>query len=158
MTTSSMSPLTDNTWIRSAASVCEKATGAFDLLPMSMIQLVARIAVAEVFWRSSQSKLASWQTTIQLFANEYRVPVLPVETAAMLATATELTGAVLLFLGLATRLSALALLGLVTVIQVFVYPENWPDHILWASLLLLLLKGGAGMLSMDHLVRFVLKP
>lgn len=156
MTLSSLPTGTDNSWIGSAARVWERAVGAIELLPMWILQLVGRIAVAEVFWRSSQSKLASWQTTVQLFANEYRVPLLPADTAAALATATELTGAVLLFIGLATRLSALALLGLVAVIQVFVYPENWPDHILWASLLLLLARTGAGKLSVDHLLRSLL--
>lgn len=153
MTMSSLSNTTGTTWIGSVARLYGKGVTALELLPMSAVQLAGRIAVAEVFWRSSQSKLASWQTTVQLFANEYRVPLLPADTSATLATAAELTGAVLLVLGLATRASALALLGLVSVIQFFVYPENWPDHILWAALLLLLLKSGAGKLSVDHLLR-----
>ena len=70
-----------------------------------------------------------------------------------MATATELTGAILLFLGLFTRLGALALLGLVTVIQIFVYPSHWGEHLLWASLLLLLLARGAGVVSLDHLAK-----
>jgi putative oxidoreductase len=130
-------------------------TRACDLLgrvPFSAVQLVSRLAVADVFWRSSQVKLASWQSTIQLFANEYKVPVLPPETAAYLATATEIAGSLLLVAGLLSRAAALALLGLVAVIQFAVYPENWPDHILWTSLLLLILTRGPGVVSLDYLL------
>jgi putative oxidoreductase len=81
---------------------------------------------------------------------EYRVPVLPPDVAAVLATAAELGGAVLIFLGLFTRFAALALLGVVAVIQLFVFPGHWAEHLLWASLLLLLLARGAGVLSLDH--------
>ena len=130
-----------------------RAVALAERIPLSLVQLAGRIAVGYVFWNSAQSKLASWPITIQLFAMEYRVPVLPPELAATLATATELTGAILLFLGLFTRLSALALLGLVTVIQLFVYPSHWGEHLLWASLLLLLLARGAGVISLDHLAK-----
>jgi putative oxidoreductase len=121
-------------------------------LPLSVVQLLARVAVAHVFWNSAQSKLASWPTTLQLFANEYHVPVLPPDIAAPLATATELTGAILLFFGLLSRLGALALLGVTTTIQLFVYPENWGEHLVWASLLLLVVFRGAGKISLDYLV------
>jgi putative oxidoreductase len=122
-------------------------------IPLSLVQLAGRIAVGYVFWNSAQSKLASWPITLQLFKMEYQVPILPPEIAATLATATELTGAILLALGLFTRLSALALLGLVSVIQLFVYPGHWGEHLLWASLLLLLLARGAGAISLDHLTK-----
>ena len=130
-----------------------RAVALAERIPLSLVQLASRIAVAYVFWNSAQSKLASWPITIQLFRMEYQVPVLPPELAATLGTATELTGAILLFLGLFTRLSALALLGLVAVIQVFVYPGHWGEHLLWASLLLLLLARGAGVVSLDHLAK-----
>ena len=120
-------------------------------VPMSVVQLAARLAIAKVFWASAQTKLASWQVTQQLFAYEYRVPILPPDVAAVLATAAELGGAVLIFLGLFTRLGALALLGVVAVIQLFVFPSHWGEHLLWASLLLLLLARGAGFVSLDHL-------
>jgi putative oxidoreductase len=123
-----------------------------DLIPLSVVQLAARVAVAHVFWKSAQSKLASWPVTQQLFAMEYHVPLIPPEIAASLATVTELAGAVLVFFGLLTRLGALALLGVVTVIQLFVYPGNWGEHLLWASLLLLLIARGAGVVSLDYLV------
>ncbi len=80
------------------------------------------------------------------------MPLLSPEVAAPLATATELTGAVLVFIGLFARLGALALLGVVAVIQLFVYPGNWVEHLLWSSLLLLILTRGAGKISVDHLV------
>jgi putative oxidoreductase len=50
-----------------------------------------------------------------------------------------------------TRLSALALLGMTAVIQVFVYPDAWPTHLTWAGLLLYLIGRGAGPLSFDRL-------
>ena len=131
----------------------KKAVGLADSIPLSVIQLAARIAIANVFWNSAQSKLLSWPTTLQLFALEYRVPLLPPEIAAPLATATELTGAVLILLGLFTRLGALALLGIVAVIQIFVYPGHWGEHLLWAGLLGLLLARGAGVVSLDQLGR-----
>src|SRR5262245_48530475 len=97
----------------------KKALALADAVPLSIVQLAARLAIANVFWNSAQSKLTSWPVTLQLFAAEYHVPLLPPEIAASLATATELTGSVLIFLGLFTRLGALALLGIVAVIQIF---------------------------------------
>src|SRR5207237_2135609 len=127
-----------------------------DHIPLSLVQLVARVAVAHVFWTSAQSKLASWPVTIQLFAMEYRLPLLPPQLAATLGTAAELTGAILILLGLFTRFGALILMGVVAMIQIFVFPENWPDHLLWTSGLLLLLARGAGVISLDHLAKRVL--
>jgi putative oxidoreductase len=122
-------------------------------IPLSLVQLAARVAVAHVFWNSAQTKLASWPVTIQLFAMEYRVPVIPSDTAAVLATVTELGGACLLLIGLITRIAALALLGVVAVIQLFVFPGNWGEHLLWASLLLLIVARGAGTISIDNLIQ-----
>jgi putative oxidoreductase len=120
-------------------------------IPLSVVQLAGRVALFHVFWNSAQAKLASWPVTLQLFALEYRVPLLPPDVAAVLATAAELCGAVLILLGLFTRLAALALLGVVAVIQLFVFPGHWAEHLLWASLLLLLLARGPGIFSLDHL-------
>jgi len=80
------------------------------------------------------------------------VPVIPPDIAAYLATYQELIGSVLLVIGLATRLTALAFIGMVAVIQIFVYPEGWPVHILWFALLFLLLSRGPGAISVDHLL------
>src|SRR5689334_21274404 len=143
-------PVTDKPAL-ALLGLARKAVSMADAIPLSIIQLGARVAIASVFWNSAQSKLLSWPVTLQLFAMEYRVPLLPPDIAAPLATATELTGSVLIFLGLFTRLGALALLGLVAVIQIFVYPGHWDEHLLWASLLGLLLARGAGVVSLDQL-------
>jgi putative oxidoreductase len=119
--------------------------------PLSVVQVVTRLAVAHVFWASAQSKLASWPLTVQLFAIEYRLPLLSPELAATLGTAAELTGSILIFLGLFTRIGAVILMGVIAMIQIFVYPENWAEHLLWCSGLLLLLSRGAGAISLDHL-------
>ncbi|TGS13898.1 DoxX family protein [Mesorhizobium sp. M2E.F.Ca.ET.209.01.1.1] len=125
-------------------------------IPFSLVQLAARVAVAHVFWQSAQSKLASWPVTLQLFANEYNLPFIDPSIAAPLATTAELTGSVLVFFGLFSRLAALMLLGVVAVIQFFVYPENWAEHLLWGSLLLLVLTRGAGVLSLDQVAARIL--
>ena len=78
--------------------------------------------------------------------------MLPPEIAAAMGTATELTGSILLFLGFGARFGAAALLGLTLTIQLLVYPKNWPDHLLWASILAYVLTRGAGKLSLDHLI------
>ncbi|MBZ9822829.1 DoxX family protein [Mesorhizobium sp. CA4] len=120
-------------------------------VPFSLVQLAARVAVAHVFWQSAQSKIASWPVTLQLFENEYNLPLIDPSIAAPLATAAEIAGSVLIFFGLFSRLAALMLLGVVSVIQIFVYPENWAEHLLWASLLLLVLTRGAGIFSLDYI-------
>jgi putative oxidoreductase len=120
------------------------------LLPLSIIQLMARFGIAVVFWRSGQTKLANWDLTLQLFVNEYKVPLLPPEIAATMAATFELSCSVLLALGLITRVATLPLIGMTLVIQLFVYPTSWPDHLVWMTLLLLLLTRGPGALSLDH--------
>jgi putative oxidoreductase len=137
----------------SPVSVYFRLVSIADRVPLSLIQLAARVAVAHVFWNSAQAKLASWPITIQLFAMEYRIPVLPPDVAAFLGTAAELTGAILIFFGLFTRIGALMLLGVVATIQIFVYPGHWGEHLLWASLLGLLLARGAGVFSLDYAAR-----
>ena len=122
-------------------------------IPVALPQLLFRFGVGLVFWRSAQSKLASWDTTLLLFREEYKVPVLPPEFTAYLATVVELTAPILLTLGLATRLGAAALLGMTLVIQIFVYPQSYPDHLLWAGPLLYLVIRGPGVVSLDHLIR-----
>ena len=99
------------------------------------------------------TKLASWQTTIVLFRDEYKVPVLPPELVATLAASVELTCPVLLVLGLATRLATLPMLGMTFVIEAFVYPEDWIEHLTWASLLLFILTRGPGPIALDRWLR-----
>jgi putative oxidoreductase len=126
------------------------------LLNDSVLALVARIAIAAIFWMSGRTKVDGWLDvsagTYALFADEYRVPLLPPELAAQLATWAEHLFPVLLVLGLLTRASALALLGMTAVIQFFVYPDAWPTHLSWAGLLALLLARGGGSLSLDRLL------
>lgn len=126
---------------------------ALDVLgrfPLPLLQLMFRLAVASVFLKAGLNKLASWEFTVQLFADEYKVPVLPPEMAATMATSFEIGCSVLLIAGLATRLAALPLLGMIAVIQTFVYPGAYAEHLTWASLLLFLLTRGGGRWSLDH--------
>jgi putative oxidoreductase len=125
--------------------------GLADAIPLSLVQLAGRVAVAHVFWQSAQTKLASWPVTIQLFAFEYRLPLIDPAVAAPLATAAELIGALLLFFGIFARFGALMLLGVTATIQIFVFPGHWAEHLLWASLLLLILARGPGVVSIDKI-------
>jgi len=133
-------------------TVIDSAIGLLDRVPYALLALPLRIGAATVFWNSAMTKLANWDTTIELFTDEYKVPLLPPEFAANLALSIELTTPVLLVLGLLTRAAALVLLGMTTVIEIFVYPQAWPTHIQWAAMLLMLLCRGAGKLSLDHVV------
>ncbi|MGB8694905.1 MAG: DoxX family protein [Steroidobacteraceae bacterium] len=126
--------------------------GWLERIPYSFIALLARLATAVVFWRSGSVKLDDWAGTLSLFEDEYKVPLIPAHLAAYVATAMELGGAVLMLLGLGTRAVALAYLGMITVIQTFVYPEAWPTHIQWAAFLLILLARGPGSWSLDALL------
>jgi putative oxidoreductase len=120
--------------------------------PLALLQLLFRVSIAAVFWNSGLTKLASWQTTIVLFRDEYKVPVLPPELAATLAASVELTCPVLLVLGLASRLATLPMLGMTFVIETFVYPEDWIEHLGWASFLLFILTRGPGPISVDRFI------
>jgi putative oxidoreductase len=120
--------------------------------PLTILQLMGRLAIASVFFKAGMNKLASWELTVQLFRDEYRVPVFPPETAALMATTFELGCSALLVAGLATRLATLPLLGMILTIQLFVYPSAWPEHLTWASILLLLLTRGPGAVSLDRLI------
>jgi putative oxidoreductase len=130
----------------------ESVIALLERVPFAVIQLLARVAIAAVFWRSAQTKIASWEFTVFLFRDEYKVPLLPPEVAAFIATSFELLCPVLLVFGLATRFGTLPLLGMTMVIQLFVYPQSWPEHLTWAALLLLILTRGPGPISLDHLI------
>lgn len=124
------------------------------LIGHSMLALVDRFAVAAIFFLSGRTKVDGLLTVndsaLALFREEYRVPLIPSDIAAYAATYAEHLFPILLVLGLFTRLSAFALLGMVIVIQVFVYPDAWPTHLSWAGLLLYLFSRGAGKLSLDR--------
>ena len=124
-----------------------------DRVPTALPALVLRLGVALAFWRSGLTKLPFGNgTVLALFREEYRVPLLPPEIAAYLATSLELSCPILLVLGLLTRPAAAALLAQTLVIQVFVYPTNYPDHLLWAGPLLYLLLRGPGGWSLDRMI------
>lgn len=108
--------------------------------------------MAVLFFQSGFKKLGDWPVTLELFAGDYHVPLLPPATAAVVATCLELGGATLLALGLGARLGAAALLGMILVVQLFVYPENWPDHIVWGTLLLAIVVHGPGEVSIDRYI------
>ena len=117
--------------------------------------LVIRLWVANVFWKSGLTKVQSLDTTVQLFRYEYSVPLLPPEVAAYLATFSELGFSVLLALGLAGRFSAAALFVL-NIVAVISYPaleaNGLIQHQLWGLLLLVPLLHGPGKLSVDHFI------
>jgi putative oxidoreductase len=148
-----MTTLTSTPTERPAITLIGRAIRWLEAVPYWLLALPLRFAVATVFWNSGTSKLANWNTTIELFTEEYKVPVLPPEIAATMAASIELTTPVLLVLGLLTRPAALVLLGMAAFIEIFVYPQAWPTHIQWAAMLLVLLCRGPGKLSVDHLMR-----
>jgi putative oxidoreductase len=124
------------------------------LVSHGLLALAARIAVAAIFFLSGRTKVDGILTVNEnaytLFREDYKVPLLPPEFAAHLATYAEHLFPILLVLGLFTRLSALALLGMTAVIQIFVYPSAWPTHLSWAALMLYLVGRGAGPVSLDR--------
>lgn len=126
-------------------------------LPQSLLLLAQRLGIAAVFFQSGRTKVEGVftipDTTVELFRSEYALPLLPPELAAYLAAGAEHLFPVLLVLGLFTRLSALALLGMTLVIQIFVYPDAWPTHLSWAALMLPLVAVGGGQWSLDRLLR-----
>lgn len=125
---------------------------ACELVPNDVIALLARIGIGTTFLRSGLLKLNGWAdgTTLALFADEYKLPLLHPQLAAIMATAAELALGPLIILGLATRLSALGLLIMTLVIEIFVYPNAFDTHALWAVSLLFVMKYGPGRVSLDH--------
>jgi putative oxidoreductase len=123
-----------------------------DRVPGDLHLLLFRLAVAGVFLPAGLIKAGSWGSTVALFAEEYRVPVLAPAVAAGMATTFELGCSSLLLLGLASRLATLPLLGMILTIQLFVYPNAWSEHLVWGSLLVTLLTRGPGAVSLDRLI------
>lgn len=119
-----------------------------------LLTLIARLSIAAIFFMSGRTKVSGFLTitpsTYELFRTEYALPLISPELAAHLSTYSEHLFPVLLVLGLFTRLSALALLGMTVVIEVFIYPDAWPTHLSWAGLLLIIISRGAGWLSVDR--------
>lgn len=136
-------------------------------IPDAWIALLARFSIAAIFWKSGQTKVQGFaldiisgefrigwprlsDSVVELFRDEYRLPVLSPELGALMAAFGEHLFPALILIGLATRFSALALLGMTATIQVFVYPDAWPTHGVWATVLLFLVARGPGPLAVDH--------
>ena len=128
----------------------------FDRIPAAPVALVLRVFPALVFWQSGRTKvegLSIKDSTWFLFEHEYALPLIPSDLAAVAATVAEHLLPVLLILGLFTRLSALGLLAMTLVIQIFVYPDAWMTHGLWAAPLLAVVAQGPGAWSLDRVLR-----
>ncbi len=148
-----------------------QATGWLDRIPHSLIALLGRFSIAAVFWKSGQTKVeglaidlvdgtfsVGWprlsDSAVALFRDDYKVPLLPPELAALMAATAEHVLPLLILVGLATRLSALGLLTMTAVIQVFVYPDAYPTHGVWAAVLLYLIARGPGTISLDRWIEW----
>ena len=132
-----------------------RGIAALDCIPYWFIALAARIFPAAVFWQSGETKVAGWHlkpSAISLFENEYQLPLIDPTIAAYVSAVSEHSFSVLLVIGLATRFSALALLCMTAVIEIFVYPGAWPTHGVWATCFLVVIARGPGWLSLDHLI------
>lgn len=127
------------------------------LVGHDLLALCCRLSIAAIFFLSGRTKVEGLLTitpgAYELFRTEYKLPLVPPEIAAHLAAYAEHLFPLLLVLGLGTRLSALALLGMTAVIEVFVYPDAWPTHLSWAAILLYLVGRGGGRFSADRLFR-----
>lgn len=148
--------------VRHAVALCSR-------VPDAWIALLGRFSIAAIFWKSGQTKIQGFSldivsgefqfgmprladAVVDLFRDEYRLPLLPPELAATMAAWAEHVFPALILLGLATRFSALALLGMTATIQIFVYPDAYPTHGVWAAVLLFLVARGPGPLSLDSLI------
>lgn len=133
--------------------VWDNAMNLAERIPMAVVLLAVRVGIAMVFLKSGMTKTSEGLTladqTFVLFEYEYALPLIPHEIAAYLATYAEHILPIMLILGLCGRLSALGLLGMTAVIQIFVYPALWDLHLLWAGALLLIVARGPGMISID---------
>ncbi len=136
-------------------------------IPESAIALLGRFSVAAVFWKSGQTKIEGLaidivsgsfefgmprlsSSAVDLFRDEYRLPLISPELGATLAALGEHVLPLLLLLGLGTRFAALGLLVMTAVIQLLVYPAAYPAHGVWAAVLLWLMVRGPGAVSIDH--------
>jgi putative oxidoreductase len=147
-----MNPALNRASAPSNDSVPRRIVQKLDAIPYSLIALIARAATFSVFFRSGALKLSDWNSTLMLFRNEYHVPLLPPDIAAYLAAGLELGASTLVLVGLLARVSVAALLGMTAVIEIFVYPMAWPDHIQWLTFMFILLARGPGKISIDALL------
>ncbi len=140
---------------RGFAHTFKSAAALLERIPHDLIATISRLSIAAVFWQSGQTKVDGWQVTdnaVYLFQTEYKLPLVDPWLAAHLAAFAEHFFPLLLVLGLASRLSALALLAMTLVIEIFVYPDAWPTHGTWGVCLLVIIARGPGRLSLDYLI------
>lgn len=147
----------------------ERCVDLLSAIPDSLIVLLGRFSIAAIFWKSGQTKIQGFaidivsgeyslglprlsDSVVELFRNEYRLPLIPPEVAAPMAAFAEHLFPLLILIGLATRFSALALLVMTLTIQLLIYPDAYPSHGVWATVLLFLIARGPGVLSLDHLI------
>lgn len=125
-------------------------------IPQDLVALSARVFPAMVFWQSARTKVDGFSikdSTYFLFEHVYALPLIPHGPAAVIATVAEHVLPILLILGFFARFSALGLLIMTAVIQLFVFPDAWVTHGLWAAALLVTVAQGPGRLSLDHALR-----
>jgi putative oxidoreductase len=136
-------------------------------IPESLIAFIGRFSIAAVFWKSGQTKVQGFaidigsgeftlglprlsDSAVDLFRDEYKLPLVPPELAAFMAAFAEHLFPLLILIGLATRFSAAALLMMTLIIQLLVYPDAWPTHGVWAAVLIFLIARGPGVFSLDY--------
>lgn len=157
-----MTPRADRCLIRKSVDLLSR-------IPDSLIAFLARFALAATFWSSGQTKVQGFainfvtgnfefgwprlsDSVVDLFRDEYKLPIIPPELGALMAAFAEHLFPLLLLIGLATRFSALALLAMTMTIQLFVYPDAYALHGTWAAGLLFLMARGGGVFSVDALI------
>ncbi|WP_370631573.1 DoxX family protein [Methylovirgula sp. HY1] len=126
-----------------------------EAIPYSFIALAARVFPAAVFWMSGETKVDGWHlkaSAITLFREDYRLPLIDPVIAAHAAAVAEHLFPLLLVLGLASRFAAFSLLFMTAVIEIFVYPDAWPTHGVWATCFLVVISRGPGFVSLDHFI------
>ena len=150
-------------------AILARISSWLERIPNALIALAARVGIGATFWLSGQTKIeglvldpvglhAQWgwprisEGALELFRSEYALPLIPPELAAPLAAFSEHLFPLMLLFGLGTRYAALALLGMTAVIEIFVYPDAWPTHAVWAACLLYLAARGGGRISLDYLL------
>ncbi len=137
-------------YISRVISIYLSLTNALEKIFLPVLVFFMRFWMAKIFWYSGLTKISNWQSTVYLFKEEYKVPIIPPEIAAYFATAFELACPVLLVLGLATRLATIPMLAMTAVIQ-FTYLDLI-DHTYWAVLFAFILFYGPGTISLDHFI------
>jgi putative oxidoreductase len=159
----------ENAMPQPLAEAIRRIYGLLARIPDSLIAAIGRFSIAAVFWKSGQTKVEGFaidlvdgvfqlgvphlsSSAVDLFRDEYKVPVLDPQIAAVMSATAEHVFPMLLLVGLATRPAAAALLGMTLVIQLFVYPGAYPTHGVWITVLLFLIARGPGVLSLDHLI------